>query len=555
MTRPIRWLAVLPLVLYLAAAPLLAQSDEPSTGARDLGTVRFQNSGPEEAQEPFLRGVAALHSFFYDEAADLFRQAQEVAPDFALAYWGEAMTYNHPLWRQQDREAALAVLNRLAPTPEERAAKAGTERERAYLEAVEILYGEGPKAERDEAYSEAMKRLAARWRRDFEAAAFYALSLQGLQRDGDQGMKDRMRSAAVLERLFDHIPKHPGVLHYLIHAFDDPIHAPLGLRPAVLYAQVAPAAPHALHMPSHIFVQLGMWQRVVASNIDAYQASVDWVEKRGHSRAKEDFHSLSWLHYGYLQQGRYEAADRQLAVIEGAVEETGDVWVERYRNWMAARRVVESRQWKADDWRPLTVPEGADADGPLGVSLAGMVFANGLAAAERGELDAARQAHARLVERLEGLEDPREASRILAQELAARIRLAEGQTDEALALLDEAVALEEEMELPSGPVHPIKPAHEMYGEVLLDLERTEEAAEQFERALQRTPNRVWSLLGSARAAAALGETTTATERYGLLAGIWQQADPELETLVTEARDFVHAEEGPMEEAQEEAVGP
>jgi len=542
MTKTVRCLAILPLALGLLAAPLAAQSDESSTRSLDLGAHPFESSGPPEAQEPFLQGLAALHSFFYDEAADLFREAQKVAPDFAMAYWGEAMTHNHPLWRQQDQEAALEVLGRLAPTPEERAAKVGSERERAYLEAVEILYGDGPKAERDEAYSEHMTRLAARWPRDYDAAAFYALSLQGLGREGDRGLQDRMRSAAVLERLFDRVPDHPGVLHYLIHAYDDPIHAPLGLRAAVLYARAAPAAPHALHMPSHIFVQLGMWDRVVASNIDAYQASVDWVKRRGHSRAKEDFHSLSWLHYGYLQQGRFDDADRQLAIIEEVAQETEEPWVRQYRNWMAARRVLESRGWESDDWQPLEVPEGADAAGPTGSSLAGMVFVNGFAAVERGDLEAARKAHGRLVERLEGLEDPGSASRILAKELEALIRLAEGAeegaTDEGLALLEEAVALEEEMELPSGPVDPIKPAHELYGEVLLKLDRTEQAAEQFDRSLQRTPNRVWSLLGSARAAAALEDTTTARERYGLLAGIWQQADPKLESLVAEAREYV-----------------
>jgi tetratricopeptide (TPR) repeat protein len=538
MTKTTRVLALVPLALGLLAVPPSVAQEETPSPSLNLGEVHFENSGPPEAQVPFLQGLAALHSFFYDEAADLFRDAQKAAPDFAMAYWGEAMTYNHPLWRQQDREAALEVLDRLAPTAEERAAKAGSDRERAYLEAVEILYGEGPKADRDMAYSEAMKRLAAHWPRDIDAAAFYALSLQGLQREGDLGLSDRMRSAAVLERLFDHVKSHPGVLHYLIHAFDDPIHAPLGLRAAVLYARVAPAAPHALHMPSHIFVQLGMWDRVVASNIAAYQASVDWVKRRGHSRAKEDFHSLSWLQYGYLQEGQFDAADRQLATIEEVAKETGDVWVERYRNWMAARRVLESRAWEAEDWKPLTVPEGADASGPLGPSLAAMVFVNGLAEVERGELDAARQAHARLVERLEGLEDPGEASQVLEKELVAKIRLAEGHTDEGLAQLGEAVALEEEMGLPSGPVHPIQPAHEMYGEVLLDLGRSEEAAAQFERALQRTPNRAWSLLGSARAAVALGDTATARERYGLLAGIWHQADPKLEPLVAEARKYV-----------------
>jgi len=526
------------LVVSLLVAPDAARSQSSS---RDLGVVPFENSGPAEAQEPFLKGLAALHSFFYDEAADLFREAQEIAPDFAMAYWGEAMTYNHPLWRQQDREAAVEALGRLAPTPAERAAKAGTDRERAYLQTVETLYGEGSEEERNLAYSEALKTLAARWRQDLDASAFYALSIQGLGRDGTLGMQDRIRSAAVLEPLFDRNPDHPGVLHYMIHAYDDPIHAPLGLRPAVLYARSAPAVPHALHMPSHIFVQLGMWDRVVASNIDAYQASVDWVQRRGHSRAKQDFHSLSWLHYGYLQQGRYQDADRIFDKIEEVATETEDTWVRQYRNWMAARRVLESHAWASDEWTPLEVPVGADASGPEGASLAGMVFVNGVAAVERGELEAAREAHARLTERLEGLEDPGESSEILAQELEGLILLAEGKADEGLARIGEAAEMEAAMDAPSGPVHPVKPALELHGEVLLALDRPADAETQFERALQRTPNRVMSLLGWARAAAAQGKEDAARERYASLAAIWQKADPGL-PAVAEARGYLHTRE-------------
>lgn len=532
-----RAIPVLLLALFFSTNPLAAQSASSTDSAADLGAIDFESSAPPEAREPFLQGLAALHSFFYDEAADLFRQAQDAAPDFAMAYWGEALTYNHPLWRQQDREAARAALERLAPTPEERAAKAGTERERAYLASVETLYGEGPRAERNKAYSEALKRLAARWPKDLDASALYALSLQGLLREGTWGMQDRMRSAAILEPLFDRDPDHPGVLHYLIHAYDDPIHAPLGLRAAVLYARAAPAAHHALHMPSHIFLQLGMWDRVVSSNLDAYKASVDWVSRRGHSRAKQDFHSLSWLHYGYLQQGRYGDADLAFAAIEEVREETGDSVVHRYRNSMAARRVLESRQWESATWKPLEVPAGVDADGPVGGSYALMVFVNGLAAAEMGNLEAARAAHARLIERLEGLDDPSSESEILARELEGRILIADGKIDEGLALLEEATEMEAAMDLPSGPVDPMKPAHELYGEMLLALDRPEEAFDSFEQALQRTSNRVLSLLGSARAAAANGDAATARDRYAALAAIWQKADPGL-PMVAEAQGFL-----------------
>lgn len=537
---PVLCLAFVCLALVLATSPLAAQ-DTPSGDSAALGAIDFESSAPPEARKPFLQGLAALHSFFYDEAAELFRQAQDAAPDFAMAYWGEALTHNHPLWRQQDRKAARAILERLAPTPEERAAKAGTERERAYLQSVEILYGEGPKAERDKEYSEALKRLAAQWPKDLDASALYALSLQGLLRDDTWGMQDRMRSAAILEPLFDRNPDHPGVLHYLIHAYDDPIHAPLGLRPAVLYARVAPAAHHALHMPSHIFLQLGMWDRVVSSNLDAYKASMNWVSRRDHSHAKQDFHSLSWLHYGYLQQGRYLDADLAFAAIEAVREETDDPVVYRYRNSMAARRALESRQWESASWKHLEVPREAAADGPVGGSFALMVFVNGLAAAEKGDLEAARAAHVRLIERLEGLDDPGSESEILARELEGRILIADGRTDEGLALLQEATEMETKMGLPSGPVDPMKPAYELYGEMLLALDRPEEAFESFEHALQRTPNRVLSLLGSARAAAAKGDRATARDRYAALAAIWRKADPGL-PMVAEAKSFLSGDQ-------------
>ncbi|HSG39494.1 MAG TPA: hypothetical protein VLE27_07625, partial [Thermoanaerobaculia bacterium] len=268
-------LRLLPILLVALAVPAHAGSE--------LGQIDFPTSASPAAQAQFVRGVAALHSFFYDEAADLFREAQKADPGFALAYWGEAMTYHHPIWSEQDRDAALAALARLAPDPEQRAAKAPTEREKAWLAAVEVLYGEGEKPARDAAYAEAMRKLHERYPDDVEAASFYTLSLIGPALTGPPGdARDRplIRAAAILEELFDRAPRHPGVLHYMIHAYDDPLHAPLGLRAARLYAKTAPAAHHALHMPSHIFVQIGDWPSAAASNEDAWAASADWVKRR-----------------------------------------------------------------------------------------------------------------------------------------------------------------------------------------------------------------------------------------------------------------------------------
>ena len=480
------------LVVSLSALGLFSAGPAP---AAELGRVAFVNSGSEEAQEPFQQGVAALHSFFYDEAADLFREAQRRDPGFAMAYWGEALTHNHPLWRQQDRDAALEALGKLAPTRQERAAKAPTERERAYLETVEILYGDGEKHERDVAYREALRRLAERFPDDPEARALHALAIQGAaetahQTGGADVIPARMESAGILEELFDRHPDHPGVLHYLIHAYDDPVHAPLGLRPARIYAEVAPEANHALHMPSHIFLQLGMWERVVASNEDAVAASEAWVERRGHARDKIDLHSLSWLHYARLQLGQTEAAERSLAKARQVAEEVGSARAVSTRDWMAARHLVELHATEP----PVGLPAADETevgDWPL-------VSAAALAAWRRGD----REALSELAARLRALAENDESTGALAaaaRQAEGLALLAAGQRDEAVAALEEAVEIEEHMGPPSGPPDPLQPSHELLGEVLLQLGRPAEAREAFRAALERTPNRTWSVKGLAAA--------------------------------------------------------
>ncbi len=511
-------LALLLLCTLAASAPGKAREAE-------LGQVSFPNSGAPEAQEPFLRGLAALHSFWYEEAADAFRRAQEIDPDFALAYWGEALTHDHPLWGQQDSEKAQAILARLAPTPAERQALAPTEREKAYLGALEILYGEGDRRSRHRAYSLAMRDASERFSEDPDAAALYALTLQTELEEGDWGVQSRMRSAAILEELFDRYPEHPGVLHYLIHAYDDPLHASLGLRPALTYARVAPAAPHALHMPSHIFVQLGMWEQVAASNRDAYQASVDWVRHKKRERTSEDFHSLSWLHYAYLQLGRAADASETVRTILRAAEETRSPWVTRYRDSMLARHWLETGSWPQDD-------EGREIRPATGLSEvpAGLALAFGWEAVRQGDFERAREAIVRLSdlainEEGEGSRSGSRIDRILAQELKGILALAEGRKEQALAELADAAVMERELDPPSGPPHPIKPAQELHAEALLELDRAAEALEGFESALLRTPDRTASLLGAARAAAALGDSDQARRHYRRLAEIWRDAEP------------------------------
>src|SRR5260221_7542698 len=251
--------------VVLLTALLLSAS---AFGQADVGEVSFENSGAPAAQGAFLRGLALLHDFEYVPSAESFRKAQTLDPGFAMAYWGEAMTYTHPVWFQQDLPAARAVLQRLGATPAERRAKTKTERERDYLDTVETLYGEGTKEERDVKFADALARLHAHYPDDVNATAFYAVPLLGTAHQG-RDFATYMRAAALLEEVLPTHLQHPGVLHYLIHCYDDPIHAPLGLRAARLYGAVAPNAAHAQHMTSHIFVALGLWDDVIDANVQA----------------------------------------------------------------------------------------------------------------------------------------------------------------------------------------------------------------------------------------------------------------------------------------------
>jgi tetratricopeptide (TPR) repeat protein len=505
----------------------------PVRAVEDLGAVDFPTSGEGEAQAHFVRGVAALHSFWYPEAEEELRRAREVDPGFVMAYWGEAMTHNHPVWDQVELEAGREALERLAPTAEERLAMAPTERERAYLAAVEILFfGEGDKPARDRAYEAAMGRLAERYPEDPEAAIFHALAIEGLAYgDGDPELRfdHLMEAAAILEELFDDAPDHPGVLHYLIHAYDDPVHAPLGLRAARIYAEVAPAAPHALHMPSHIFVQLGRWERAEASNVDAWQASVDWVRERDLSPDHRDFHSLDWLLYARLQRGSWEKARQTLETVREADAAGGGDRVDWYRADMEARYAIERRS-------PSPPPEEV-----LGSErrAAGPWLAAALAAYSTEDADGARKAADRLAAL--AAEEGGGPVAVMARAAEGLALLAEGRGEDGLRTLSEAAELEEGLEPPSGPPDTVKPAHELYGEALLAHGRPEEAARQLEISLRRTPRRALSLLAAARAAAALERRDQALEHYREYLAVRGSAGPGVPGI-DEARAYIEAAE-------------
>jgi tetratricopeptide (TPR) repeat protein len=512
------------LLALSAATPLAAQTQR-------LGTISFPNSGPPAAQQPFVRGVLLLHSFEYDDAAAAFREAQRLAPGFALAYWGEAMTQTHPVWNEQDLDTARAILARLAPTPEARSARARTPRERAYMEAVDILYGEGSKARRDTLYSGAMARLAAAYPRDLEAQAFYALSLLGLSQ-GTRNVPTYMRAGALAEEVMRRNPDHPGAAHYIIHAFDDPAHAPLGLPAARAYSRIAPAAAHAQHMTSHIFLALGMWDETVAANIAAL----------GPNRAKwAPNHPSAWLDYAYLQQGRIAEARRLLESVRGNVKDLPRRYFRLYTLVMRAHYLIGSERW-SDSSIAWTI----DTTGVGPVSLAMDAFALGYSGLRRNDRPAADDGLRRLgalAARAPAADDDDanpQVVGILETELRAAIKAADGGADEALALLRQAAAVEDTMAVAFGPPDVVKPAHELLGELLLAQGKPAEAQQAFVRALALAPRRAASLLGLARAATAAGDAPVADQARADLRAMWHQADDDLPGLTEIARPAAQA---------------
>jgi tetratricopeptide (TPR) repeat protein len=506
---------------------LLLETAQPSTGVSQttgLGLVSFPNSGARRAQASFLRGLALLHSFEYTDAGEAFREAQRLDSAFAMAYWGEALTYDHPIWGEHDSTAAREAMARLGATPEQRIARGGSARERAYLGAVEALYGAGSLKERRQAYERAMGQVHDDHPSDLEAASLHALAVLSLRSGDKADLRPSVRAAAIVEEVLRHHPTHPGATHYLIHAYDDPLLAPLGLPVARRYARIAPRSEHALHMPSHIFVHLGLWDDMVASNEAAWTASKAWVKRKGVANDELDLHAAGWLHYGYLQQGRYTRA-RALSDSLGALfppdaRAGAPHHVHAYLTMVAIQNVVETRRW--DSTPPGVAPkpwehilQAAARAMPRGDR---ETVAAGLAG-YRLRADTIKQHH-------DGRMPP--GVRAFERKLTAMDARVNGRDEEAVAALTEAATLEEDLSMVGPPVDP--PARELLADLLLELGRAPEAAAAYDATLLRTPLRSAALLGRARAAVKAGDAEGAARWYGLLSRNWKAADADLPEL-------------------------
>ncbi len=531
-------IAILSFAVFLAGSPGSTFAD--GSHSSSLGTVDFQTSGSGESQKHFLRGVAALHSFWYEEALNAFRQSTKAAPGFIMGYWGEAMAHNHPLWEQQDTPAARETLAKIKDLT------GITDRERAYVGAVQILYGEGDKPSRDAAYARAMEKIHLDYPEDLEAACFYSLSLLGLSRDSENKFRHRVKAGAIAMDVFDKSPDHPCAAHYTIHAFDHPDLAVLALPAARRYAKIAPASHHAQHMPAHIFLQSGMWPEAARSNEAGWESSLDWIKREGLSRGQRGYHSLQWLHYVYLQQGRVKKADEVFQTkLKDMRDEDSEAKTQgskankrvgKYYERMAGAAVFEQERW--DLAEALKEPVGWK---PKPYAKAVFLFVRGFSAAMRGLPEAETHLAGLRAIREKGFKKSHfnrpERLEIWELEIQAAIKASKKEFNEAIALMKQATALEEKLPAPSGPPRIIKPTYELLGEILLRAGKPQEAAEQFTTSLLRHPNRARSLLGTARAAENSNDRQGAIDGYSKLMAVWSEADPNLPELM-EARSYL-----------------
>ena len=490
----------------------------------------------------FDRALALLHNFWYARALERFNQVAAKDPACAMAYWGAAMTYNHPFWdppSAADEAAAWALVQKGL------AAQEASRREKLYLAAVAVLFnnaGAGSKPIRDRQYRDAMAAAYAEFQDD-ETRLFYGLSILGAMQEGGRGFEPQGQAAALFEQVHRHQPDHPGVLHYLIHAYDDPTHAPQGLEVARAYAKAAAAVPHALHMPSHIFTRLGYWDESAATNLKGWDVSENDVRRAGESGAYRDFHDLTYLEYSYIELGRFRDAQHTVDIVKAQFNELPDKTtaadspelqsrhvrgrtiyavpdrvVYAYFD-MLTRLLVESRQWDKIDSIPLVV-RSRDF-------LAAKLQWQAKAAAVRKDARAANAA-ATILDALAREPGQHPFAQLIiglqATEAEAFAAEAAGDSAGAVAKLKEAVAIEDSIDDLSQPPYPVIPANELLGDLLLTLQRPSDAAAAFERALRRTPNRPMAVFGLARAAQALGDTGTARQRYQTFLGIWRTAD-------------------------------
>ncbi|HBC05307.1 MAG TPA: hypothetical protein DC015_14205 [Aequorivita sp.] len=487
---------------------LIVSCKEQETKKNNLGVVNITITGKKSAQPHFEKGLLLLHSFEYEDAREAFIEAQKEDPKMPMAYWGESMTYNHSLWQQQDYEAATSVLAKLDNLNLENNT---SEIEKDLIESVHILYK--PKTEkkkRDQEYAQFMEGLYKKYPDNQEIAAFYALSLLG---SVEEGRDDVIygKGAKIAKGILNENPNHPGALHYLIHSYDDPDHATLALDAANAYSKVAPDAGHALHMPSHIYVAMGMWDNVISSNIDSYQASINRMEEKKLDNDARGYHAFHWLQYGYLQKGNFEEAKKMVLDMKSYATETPSKNARAYLVFLKGTYLTETDNWEDEVANiPVNITD-------LNISVRSKYhFLEGMKAYEAGNtkkldsiIDTIDQDHKREsfivaegssklcagVTRDEASQmDLKEAEIRQNQLMALRAELY-NDTKLAEEHFMESIEIENSISYSYGPPSIQKPTHEMYADWLLSQKRNEEAAKQYELAQKNGPGRLRVLKG------------------------------------------------------------
>lgn len=518
-----KYLTLLPLLFLLNCSPTKEKTESAETTEAHLGEVHLEITAAEAAIPLFTKGLLLLHSFEYDDARKAFQEAKEVDSTCVMAYWGEAMTYNHPLWRRQMTDKARAVLEDLGESPEERLAMAGTELEKDFLQATEILFGAGDdKFARNQAYSDHLGEMLKKYPDHQEVAAFYALSCLGAVKVGrDEDAYEK--GARIAQGVIEENPNHPGALHYLIHSYDDPYHAHKALTAANSYSKVAPDAAHALHMPSHIYVALGMWNEVISSNIASWDASIKRKEAKDLGNDAQSYHALHWLMYGYLQKGQFEKAKQ---LVKDMVVYTDTLSSTRARDYligMKANYLIES-----NDWDTTIANIIVDLDELNITSEATYAFLEGMKAFKNKDEEelqtiilAMKQAREKAEQFVSSDGVPMcsastypgsppnqlDIDKSYVQELELMGLLAAQQEDETAAaeLFSKAAELEESISYSYGPPSIPYPSFELYGDWLLEWNRPAEAKIQFEKALKKGPKRMRALKGLLNVAKQMGE--------------------------------------------------
>lgn len=493
---------------------------------QQLGTVHFPISCTPEVQKDFEKGIALLHSFWYEEATKAFGDIRQRDPKCAMANWGEAMSSWHQLWDRPQGKTIAANRKLLKKAEKLRAA---TARERDYIAALLLFYSDDGKSDhlkRAAAYSAAMEKMAQAYPDDHEAAAFFALSLLASEPDGDTTFANRKKAGSVLEKLFAIEPNHPGVAHYLIHSYDKPQLAELGLPAARRYAQIAPFAPHAVHMPSHIFARVGDWQ----ASIDSNKASIEATRKSAAMHmggAGHQFHAMDFLIYAYLQSGRETEAQKMIEEVRTMPEMHmgDDMDMQAFgMSKFPAMYAVELHHWA--EAGSLAVNAKAEPG-----DRAYTYWARALGNARSGKVDAARKD----LDQIDAIRKDyvtknkkyqAEWVDMLHKQASAWVMHAEGKDDEAVAALKKVADYEDSV----GEEQTSMPAREILADLLLELNRPAEALAEYRGDLKFNPKRFNGLYGAARAAEMAGQASQATEYYATLVKTCEGSDsqrPEL----------------------------